>query len=418
MQLTLSFAEFQTMDYKCHQVDPRWNNSLTFIILRHPIERHLSEFFFSGPGSKEWTIDKTQLISNATYTRLFVDYVVTNVPKYIKEKGKNSNQRGRFNKFFGRFYVDNFQLRSLAGCADESCLRQEDDGLEPLDLEEIYRLHPENHTYNEINPVCTNYFRKDEPRGILFEVCAKKYDETQCPIGCDGPCFYPAVAWQSMTADHVARAISALERYDAVLLNEKLGDVDQSYFVSDIVGVPRDANFSMNKQLQNAGVNKTSGREKTHFYRDLLYKLHRPTLAMLEEENKLEIQLYEKAREINSKQLDQWRRETGYGEIGFQPEASSADSLVVESPHNHTAIVQSEVAVEDEAEDETLDLISKDAEPYTNRWQRRFAASESRGKKTGFLFFKHIRKAGEFIRLMLGTAWFPLFELTSFFVPM
>ncbi|EJK72781.1 hypothetical protein THAOC_05651, partial [Thalassiosira oceanica] len=312
---------------------------------------------------------------------------------FIEDKGKSHKQKGKFNKFFGRFYVDNFQLRSLAGCADETCLQQEKDGIEPLDLEEIYRLHPENYTYNEINPVCTNYFRQDEPRGVLFERCAKQIDEKRCPIGCDGPCFYPAVAWQSMTSDHVSRALSALERYDAVLLNEKLSDVDQSNFVSDIVGVPRDADFSMNKQVHNSGVKKTSDRERTHFYRDLLYKLHRPTLEMLEEENKLEIQLYEKAREINSKQLNQWRRENGYDEIGFQPEASSADYLDGDSPHSYTAIVQSEVAVEDK--DETRDLISKDAEPYTDRWQRRFAASESRGKKTGFLFFKHIRKAAQ-----------------------
>ena len=397
------------MDYKCYQVDPRWNNSLTFVILRHPIERHMSEFFYSGPLSKTWTIDKTQLFLNETYTRLLVDYLAKYVPKFI-DQGKSSKQKGKFNKFFGRFYVDNFQLRSLAGCADKSCLQEVNEGIEPLDLEEIYRLHPENYTYNEINPVCTNYFRQDEPRGVLYERCAKQINKDQCPIGCDGPCFYPAVAWQSMTSDHVSRALTALERYDAVLLNEKLDDVDQSNFVSDIVGVPRDATFSMNKQLHNTGVNKTSGREKTHFYRDLLNKLHRPTLEMLEEENKFEIELYEKAREINSRQLNQWRRENGYDEIRFQPEASSN---LEGDPPNGTAIVQSDVAVDDE-EDTRDHLIGEDAGPYTNRWQRRFAASESRGKKTGFLFFKHIRKAGEFIGSMLGIEWFPVFKLTGF----
>ena len=43
-----------------------------------------------------------------------------------------------------------------------------------------------------------------------------------------------------------------------------------------------------------------------------------------------------------------------------------------------------------------IDLsLDDDQEPYLNRWQRRFASSEARNKKGGYLFFRHIRKAGE-----------------------
>lgn len=40
--------------------------------------------------------------------------------------------------------------------------------------------------------------------------------------------------------------------------------------------------------------------------------------------------------------------------------------------------------------------IDDDHEPYASRWQRRFASSEARGKKGGYLFFKHIRKVSLF----------------------
>jgi hypothetical protein len=36
--------EFSTMDWQCRDIDPRWNYSLSVVILRHPIKRHLSKF--------------------------------------------------------------------------------------------------------------------------------------------------------------------------------------------------------------------------------------------------------------------------------------------------------------------------------------------------------------------------------------
>ena len=44
--------EFASMDWGCRDIDPRWNISLSVIVLRHPIERHLSEFFILGPALK------------------------------------------------------------------------------------------------------------------------------------------------------------------------------------------------------------------------------------------------------------------------------------------------------------------------------------------------------------------------------
>ena len=42
---------------------------------------------------------------------------------------------------------------------------------------------------------------------------------------------------------------------------------------------------------------------------------------------------------------------------------------------------------------EEIDLsIEDDHEPFIGRWKRRFASSEGRGKKGGYVFLKHIRK--------------------------
>ena len=70
--------EFLPMDWKCPSIDPRWKESLRIIVLRHPIERHLSEYFFSGipmHGKKSTTaleyfpIDKSKLYVNKTYQK-------------------------------------------------------------------------------------------------------------------------------------------------------------------------------------------------------------------------------------------------------------------------------------------------------------------------------------------------------------
>ena len=50
---------------------------------------------------------------------------------------------------------------------------------------------------------------------------------------------------------------------------------DQSDFLADVMGVPRDADFSLTKRgnMSSYGVEESGKREKSHFYRDLLMKL-------------------------------------------------------------------------------------------------------------------------------------------------
>ena len=49
-----------------------------------------------------------------------------------------------------------------------------------------------------------------------------------------------------------------------------------------------------------------------------------------------------------------------------------------------------------EPDGDKIDIsLDNDHEPYLNRWQRRFASSKARNMKGGYLFFRHMRKAGK-----------------------
>ncbi|KAL3781785.1 hypothetical protein HJC23_009215 [Cyclotella cryptica] len=316
--------EFQTMDSECPLHDPRWERSLRVVTLRHPIERHMSEFFFSGPGTKFY-IDRQQLYTNETYTKQLSTFLNEQVPLWIKQEGggktfldRYGEMDGRLNMYFGRFYTNNFQLRAMAGCSSSDCLQRRHAGnLTPKFEEEMAKLHPlrnKNTTmYSTSVPLCTQYFHKDHG---LYDPCAKgRMQQDECKLGCDGPCFYPSVAWGPLDRSDVARALSALEAFDIVLLTETFDDPDQSAFLADVLGVPRDAEFALtNHNVTNYVVQKRNKHEKTHFYRDLLAKLSPRSLEMLMVESELEVELYERAVEVNSRMTKEWKRETNWKE--------------------------------------------------------------------------------------------------------
>lgn len=305
--------EFQPMDWKCPAVDPRWRESIRVIVFRHPVERHLSEFFFSGPGNT-FPIDKGSLYLNKTYTDELKTKLGKALPWWMKGKGnfhKRDNIEGKLNMIFSRHYTDNFQLRALAGCSSGNCLKKRE--ISEEDMEKINKYHPTSYSYSTPVSRCTHYFRK-ETSSALFETCAKTgHVKDECStLGCDGPCFYPSVGWGPVDKKDLIRAVTLLKSFDAVLLMEKLDDPDQADFLSDIMSVPRDASFSLARRntTSNAGVTKSDNREKTHFYRDLLLNLGlNDVYNSLLEENKLEIELFDHAVKINSVMLEQWKKE-------------------------------------------------------------------------------------------------------------
>lgn len=101
--------------------------------------------------------------------------------------------------------------------------------------------------------------------------------------------------------------------FDLVFLTETLDHNNQAAFLADVMGVPRNAAFSLRKK--NAKMRKSSEREKTHFYQDLLRNLTLEGLSwQIHEENELEIELFEYAVELNRKKVERWKEESGWNE--------------------------------------------------------------------------------------------------------
>eukprot|EP00569_Conticribra_weissflogii_P010236 CAMPEP_0171386158 /NCGR_PEP_ID=MMETSP0879-20121228/39352_1 /TAXON_ID=67004 /ORGANISM="Thalassiosira weissflogii, Strain CCMP1336" /LENGTH=375 /DNA_ID=CAMNT_0011898475 /DNA_START=481 /DNA_END=1609 /DNA_ORIENTATION=- len=336
--------EFLPMDWNCPKSDPRWEvsdlelhfamssyalgkifcefqlcmfylvdaqDSLSIVVLRHPIERHMSEFFYKGPGGNRengFKLDKQKLHTDEEYSQQLSEFIYKYLPPWMAKKGSGPHRQrdNDFKWFFiGEVYMDNFQLRSLAGCSSGECMKRYHMRKGKLErMEEGFRAS--TGFYTEPISACTNFFDV---------MCKPHLDKRLCRNRVDGPCFYPAVAWGDMSEDDLARGIKALEAFDVVLLMEKLNDEDQSAFFADVMGVHRDVTFSFNNmssEAMNSQVGKASPREVTHFYRDILsrFELLRDVQNLLYEENRLEIALFERAIELNSLMIDQWKTET------------------------------------------------------------------------------------------------------------
>lgn len=127
---------------------------------------------------------------------------------------RRMNRSKKSHRLLGRFYSDNFQLRALAGCTSGDCLDE-------LDIDEAKKKRMQHQsaslTPND-SPNCTQYFRNSD---TLFDTCHKddpQYPSTECPDGCDGPCFYETtMASGPLERKHLYRAMHSLETFDAVL---------------------------------------------------------------------------------------------------------------------------------------------------------------------------------------------------------
>eukprot|EP00569_Conticribra_weissflogii_P001511 CAMPEP_0171354180 /NCGR_PEP_ID=MMETSP0878-20121228/44574_1 /TAXON_ID=67004 /ORGANISM="Thalassiosira weissflogii, Strain CCMP1336" /LENGTH=574 /DNA_ID=CAMNT_0011860145 /DNA_START=195 /DNA_END=1919 /DNA_ORIENTATION=- len=121
--------EFRPMSYDCPATDPRWRDTLSVTVLRHPIERHMSEFFYHGPGKALMPLNRTRLYVDEEYTEKISNFLMEEVPRWIRrtdnarsnhynEEEEESLENFRL-PFFSRHYTDNLQLRAFAGCSDE-----------------------------------------------------------------------------------------------------------------------------------------------------------------------------------------------------------------------------------------------------------------------------------------------------------
>ena len=108
--------EFGTMDRNCPRIDPRWNRTLSIIVMRNPLERHISEFFYSGPGSKgELATLYKQGRKARKFTDRFFDLVQRELPGWI-ESGNDIAQARK--STLTRSFVNHYQTLALAGKTD------------------------------------------------------------------------------------------------------------------------------------------------------------------------------------------------------------------------------------------------------------------------------------------------------------
>ena len=261
-------------------------------------------------------LNRTQLYKNQTYDDALADLINATLPSWMEndhaypQKMKRAKAHPKHKqRLFGRFYTNNFQLRSLAGCSGGECL--DDDRLAATERERLRRQLPSSTASRDDAGVCTQYFVM--PGHRLFDPCGKQHTDA-CPRGCAGPCFYATAATGTATRTHLARAASSLASFDAVLIAERWEEDDgrQSDFLADLAGVPRDAPFApKNAGERNLRVEKAGARERRCFYRDLLRRLGLGHLLdALGRENALEVELYEHARHLNDVMLEAWENET------------------------------------------------------------------------------------------------------------
>ncbi|KAL9186538.1 hypothetical protein ACHAXT_005776 [Thalassiosira profunda] len=342
--------EFGSMDWRCRDVDPRWNASLSVIVLRHPIERHLSEYLYSGPPSNanfdgiqygkrggnysdgrakfimdRWhpfQINRTKLHANRTYTEALAAFLEEHLQTWMRQPKPRIERSLPW--YFHQRYVDNFQLRAMAGCSSAECLTNDTAQWNRNEIIEGRRSVP-NSTNFAIDSVCTMhpFYGNSKGKHVAMvdggipltsgDHCYK--NAAVCPNSCDGPCFYPAAPWGPLNDEDLLRARHALEGFDVILLTETLDDDDQRAMLADALGVPRKVMMGRPEEGRgNVRVQKRGDREKTHYYRDLMANLTRPqrVVQSMIEENRLEIEFYEHAVRLNTIMTERWKREVDW----------------------------------------------------------------------------------------------------------
>mmetsp|Transcript_14419 Transcript_14419/g.29835 ORF Transcript_14419/g.29835 Transcript_14419/m.29835 type:complete len:483 (+) Transcript_14419:2927-4375(+) len=303
--------EFRAMDWRCPKDDPRWQDSVKITVLRHPVERHISEFFFSGPG-KDFRINRAQLQTDAAYAKEIGKFFRKQMTPWLlgdeyndrlQDEVKRSvdGQKHREHWFFNRFYVDNYQIRALAGCTKD-CKKKS----KSWTSGKKYPYEP-NILYSG-SPIyqCTQIFQSAQGKS-LNATCRHANGREACPHGCDGPCNYDAAAWGKVGQLELDRAKSALESFDLVMITETMDQEDQARMVSNVMGVPFSfADTGAQERITNV---KKSTREKTHYYRDMLAQTSNKTLDLLVEMNRLELELYDHAVLLNGLMTEKWKLE-------------------------------------------------------------------------------------------------------------
>mmetsp|Transcript_12385 Transcript_12385/g.29246 ORF Transcript_12385/g.29246 Transcript_12385/m.29246 type:complete len:668 (+) Transcript_12385:2162-4165(+) len=305
----------------------------------------MSEFFYSGPlaRSEYRFINTTLLYVDERYTEGLANLIRDELTGWldldygypIKKKSVQASQKHTFYSPFGRYYTSNYLIRSLAGCSTEDCLDKYDFPQEDRAL--MNQQADALKSYSEPNSNCSLFF---VTREMMWDVCSshKKGGKRsmgsgeECPLGCDGPCHYPAISFGDIDDLQLDRAKASLRNFDAVMITDTMSEEDQSDFLSDVLGTPRDAKFALKNRtlVNNFRVEKTNRHDKSRFYRDLLNNLGlKDEAARLRKENKLDAKLFSYAEKLNAQMLKSWKHERSNVEDQDHPHHDSSVLIVM-----------------------------------------------------------------------------------------
>lgn len=205
---------------------------MVFLLVTWNLQRHLSEFFYYGPGDRGRL---GELHQSQNYSMEFTEEIRKALPKWIEEGINTTKQTG----CVGRFFTENFQTQALAG--------------DTHSLPRPYNGRPES---------CF-------PKERLRNRCTSR--------GCDGPCSYGSspcryrgkfsrggVAIGAKMTDNVQsqRAMEVLESFDIVLLTETFDEIEQAEFVADVFNVPLMNASLANMEKLNVRIDRSTAKEK------------------------------------------------------------------------------------------------------------------------------------------------------------
>jgi len=279
--------EAYAMDWQCARHDAqRWRDTLSVVALRHPIERHLSEFFYSGPGrfGRLKQLHKEKNFASGEFAHL----LRIEVPKWIEEGMAVTRKRGCLRRHFS----DEFQVRALSGE-----LSGDDSGPLPY-----YQPKPECSVHILINGTFVNNAQ-----------CGN------CNIFCDGPCSY-GNHWRggirggfAIIDESLERAKTVLRSFDIVLITETLSDDATVQMMADVTGVPLGhggLDEKKVKKVRMSGQAMATVEQKMTYYQSILKEAKADDiLELIERHSQYEMLLYEEAIHINQGIMEQWKEE-------------------------------------------------------------------------------------------------------------
>ena len=280
--------EAYAMDWQCPKHDARrWRDSLSVIALRHPVERHLSEFFYSGPGrlGRLNELHKEGNYGDGEFARL----LRIELPKWMEEGMVVTRKRGCLRRHFS----DEFQVRALSA-------ELTPDGTGPLPY---YHPKPEC----SVHRLANGTFEKNAQCG-------------NCNIFCDGPCSY-GDHWRggirgghTVTEESLERAKTVLGSFDIVLITETMSGEDAVLMMADVTGVPLD-NGSIRRDEKNIGLHASdrataTAEQRLTYYQSILKEAEAADmLELIEKHSQYEMLLYDEAIRLNQKIIEQWKEE-------------------------------------------------------------------------------------------------------------